>query len=271
MEANVKTQLKKFLEDTELFVLDMDGTFFLEQDVIDGALDFINTVNRKGKKFMFFTNNSSKAPEDYMEKLEKAGCPVSRRQIMTSGDVSICYLKRNYPSASVYLAGTPQFEKSVREAGIRLTEQEPDIVLISFDMTLTYDKLMRCCSFIRQGSLFLATHPDINCPVKAGFIPDCGAICAAVSLSTGREPKYLGKPYRETVEMIADQMHTATAKIAFVGDRLYTDIAAGVEHGGMGFLVLTGEATAEDVKASKIKPTAVYQSLGEMADYMNGA
>ena len=138
-------------------------------------------------------------------------------------------------------------------------------------MTLTYDKLMRCCSFIRQGSLFLATHPDINCPVKDGFIPDCGAICAAVSLSTGREPKYLGKPYRETVEMIADQMHTATAKIAFVGDRLYTDIAAGVEHGGMGFLVLTGEATAEDVKASKIKPTAVYQSLGEMADYMNGA
>ena len=218
---------KALLEDTELFVLDMDGTFFMGQTVIDGALDFIEAVLKKGKKFLFFTNNSSKAPEDYIKKLTDAGCPICRDQIMTSGD----------------------------------------IVLVGFDMTLTYEKLERCCTFIRSGALFLATHPDINCPIKEGFIPDCGAICAAISLSTEKRPKYLGKPYRETVEMIFDKTKVPIQKTAFVGDRLYTDIATGVNHGGRGFLVLTGEATLEDVAVSEIKPTAIFESLGEMAQY----
>ena len=259
---------KRLLDETELFVLDMDGTFFLEQDVIEGSLDFIQMVKKTGKRFMFFTNNSSKAPEDYRKKLAGAGCPISREQIMTSGDVAIYYLRQNYPDASVYLAGTPQLEKSMREAGVHLIEDEPDIVLVGFDMTLTYEKLERCCTFIRRGALFLATHPDINCPVKEGFIPDCGAICAAIRLSTEREPRYLGKPYRETVEMIAAQTKVPVARTAFVGDRLYTDIATGVNHGGKGFLVLTGEASLKDVEVSAVTPTAVFRSLGEMAEYM---
>ena len=258
---------KALLEDTELFVLDMDGTFFMGQTVIDGALDFIEAVLKKGKKFLFFTNNSSKAPEDYIKKLTDAGCPIGRDQIMTSGDVAIRYLHRNYEGASVYLAGTPQLEKSMKEARIRLTDASPDIVLVGFDMTLTYEKLERCCTFIRSGALFLATHPDINCPIKEGFIPDCGAICAAISLSTEKNPKYLWKPYRETVEMIFDKTEVPIQKTAFVGDRLYTDIATGVNHGGRGFLVLTGEATLEDVAVSEIKPTAIFESLGEMAQY----
>lgn len=263
----METTKKALLEDTDLFVLDMDGTFFMGQTVIDGALDFISAVLKKGKEFLFFTNNSSKAPEDYMKKLTDAGCPIGRDQIMTSGDVAIRYLKRNYAGASVFLAGTPQLEKSMEEAGICLTEDSPDIVLVGFDMTLTYEKLEKCCTFIRNGALYLATHPDINCPVEGGFIPDCGAICAAVSLSTGKQPRYLGKPYRETAQMIFDKTKIPIQKTAFVGDRLYTDIAAGVDHGGKGFLVLTGEATLEDVAASAVKPTAIFESLGEMAEY----
>ena len=262
-------RVKRLLEETELFVLDMDGTFFMEQDVIEGALDFIHMVQKRGKRFMFFTNNSSKAPEDYQEKLAGAGCPISREQIMTSGDVAIHYLRQRYGQASVYLAGTPQLEKSLREAGIHLTDEEPDIVLVGFDMTLTYEKLERCCNFVRRGALFLATHPDINCPVKGGFIPDCGAICAAIRLSTKKEPRYLGKPYRETVDMIGEQTKIPASRTAFVGDRLYTDIAAGVNHGAKGFLVLTGEADRKDVEASEVKPTAVFSSLGEMAAYMS--
>lgn len=114
----------------------------------------------------------------------------------------------------------------------------------------------------------MATHPDINCPVEGGFLPDCGAICAAITLSTGREPRYFGKPYKETVEMIVDSMKVPVGQIGFVGDRLYTDIATGVNHGGKGFLVLTGETVPEDLETSEVKPDAVFESLGEMGKYL---
>ncbi len=252
------------LEDTQLFVLDMDGTFFMGETVIDGALDFIEAVRLRRKRYLFFTNNSSRAPEDYIKKLAAAGCPISRDQIMTSGDATIQYLRRNYNGAAVYLAGTPQLERSMREAGICLTQEAPQVVLVGFDMTLTYEKLERCCAYIRQGAVFLATHPDINCPTEKGFLPDCGAICAAISLSTGRKPRYFGKPYRETVDMIYDKTQVPIPQTAFVGDRLYTDVATGVNWGGKGFLVLTGEATREEAAVSQVRPSAIFESLGEM-------
>ena len=140
--------------------------------------------------------------------------------------------------------------------------------MTAFDMTLTYEKLDRGCRLIREGASFMATHPDINCPVEGGFLPDCGAICAAITLSTGREPRYFGKPYKETVEMIVDSMKVPVGQIGFVGDRLYTDIATGVNHGGKGFLVLTGETVPEDLLTTAVKPDAVFESLGEIGKYL---
>lgn len=113
---------------------------------------------------------------------------------MTSGDVTIRYLQTHYPDKTVYLVGTPPLVESFQEAGIHLVNEKPDIVVIGFDTTLTYEKLSNACTFIREGALFLATHLDINCPTETGFIPDCGSFCAAISLSTGKQPKYLGKP-----------------------------------------------------------------------------
>jgi len=121
---------------------------------------------------------------------------------------------------------------------------------------------------IREGALFLATHPDINCPTDKGFIPDCGAICAAMTLSTGEHPRYLGKPYKETAEMISDKTKVPTARTAFVGDRLYTDVATGVNHGGKGLLVLTGETKLSDVEKSQTRPDGIFESLGEISTYL---
>ena len=181
---------REILKETELFVLDMDGTFYLDTDVLDGALDFLEEVKKAGKRYVFFTNNSSKSPKTYIDKLAKMGCYIKRNQIITSGDVMIQYLKEYYPEKKVYLVGTPDLEENFRENGILLTGEMPDVVVIGFDMTLTYEKLERACTYIRNGAVFLATHLDINCPTKDGFIPDCGAMCAAISLSTGKEPKY---------------------------------------------------------------------------------
>lgn len=263
-----KEEKRKFLEQIDLFVLDMDGTFYLGDKILEGSLTFLQKVKEAGKDYIFFTNNSSKSPDNYIHKLAAMDCHIKRNQIMTSGDVTIEFLKRNRTGQTVYLVGTPALEKSFQEAGIPLVKEKPDIVVIGFDMTLTYEKLERACTFIRDGAEFLATHPDINCPTEDGFIPDCGAMCALISLSTAKEPKYLGKPFKETMEMVLAGTGYARDKVAFVGDRIYTDVATGVKNGARGILVLSGETRPEDVAGSEVQPDAVFNSIGEMAEYL---
>ena len=275
---------KKVLKDTELFVLDMDGTFYLGDEILDGALDFLESVKRAGKRYIFFTNNSSVSSENYIEKLKKMNCHISKDMIMTSGDVMIRFLKSKYPDKSVYLLGTPELEKSFREAGINLFESErdekaamshaiceniPDIVVVAFDKTLNYEKLSNACVYIMKGAKFLATHLDINCPVKEGFIPDCGAMCAAIELSTKVSPKFVGKPFKETVDMVVDATGVDASKISFVGDRIYTDVATGVNNGAMGVLVLTGECKLSEVPDSDVQPDVIFDSIKEMGELLD--
>ncbi len=274
---------KKILKDTELFVLDMDGTFYLGDDILEGSLSFLEAVKAAGKRYIFFTNNSSVSSELYIDKLKRMNCHISRDMIMTSGDVMIRFLKANYSDSSVYLLGTPALEESFREAGINLFVSErdekaamshaicesiPDIVVVAFDKTLNYEKLSNACVYIMKGAQFLATHLDINCPVKDGFIPDCGAMCAAIELSTKVSPKFVGKPFKETVDMVVDATGVDASRISFVGDRIYTDVATGVNNGAMGVLVLTGETKLEEVPDSDVQPDVIFDSIGEMGEIL---
>lgn len=260
------------LKSKKLFVLDMDGTFYLGDRILEGSLDFIERIRESGKEFMFFTNNASKTPEFYVNKLKKMGCDANREDVVTSGDVTIEYLTEKYPGSKVYLVGTPLLEESFGKAGINLlsgesadTDADADVVVVSFDLTLTYEKLSRACDFIRKGAVFIATHMDINCPTEKGPIPDCGSICAMITASTGVKPKYLGKPFNETISAILKTSGCKTSEIAIIGDRLYTDIAMGYKNGVTSILVLTGETKQEDVEKSEIKPDFIFPSLGCLA------
>lgn len=252
------------LKNKKLFILDMDGTFYLGDRLIDGSLDFIRKLEKNGIGYLFFTNNSSRTPDFYRRKLAGMGCQVDASSVVTSGDVTVKYLKENYPASTVYLAGTPQLEECFRQAGVKLTVDKPDIVVLAFDTSLTYKKITDVCTYLRNGSLFLATHPDLNCPTEEGYIPDCGSICAMITASTGVRPKYLGKPYPETIDMIRLIAGVRNEDMAFVGDRLYTDIAIGVNNGITGILVLTGETSLEDLGKSQIHPDFIFGSLGEL-------
>lgn len=258
----------RMLEEVKLFVLDMDGTFYLGDKIIEGSLEFLETVKNTGRDYIFFTNNSSKIPSVYVEKLAKMNCHVTEKDVMTSGDVTIEYLNTHYKGHPVYLVGTPVLEQSFRDGGVNLVSEAPELVVVAFDTTLTYEKLERACTFIREGATFLATHLDINCPTEDGFIPDCGSMCALISLSTGKEPKYLGKPFEETVEMLLHKTGYKREEIAFVGDRLYTDVATGVNNGAKGFLVLTGETKISDVENSEVQPHGIFFSLKDIADHL---
>jgi HAD superfamily hydrolase (TIGR01450 family) len=257
-----KSELKKI----KLFVLDMDGTIYLGDKILPGAIEFVHTARRMGKKVVFFTNNASKNPNNYVEKLNRMGFGATREDVVTAGDVTIEYLKRNRPDEAVYLVGTPALHNSFEEAGIQISENA-NIVVSSFDTTLTYEKLVISCDLIRNGADFYCTHPDFNCPTENGFIPDSGAIAALITASTNKSPKYFGKPYKETADMISELFGVPFEETAIVGDRLYTDIALGKNNCLMSVLVLSGETKIEDVNVDNA-PDIILNGIGEIIDYL---
>lgn len=256
------------LQDIRLFVLDLDGTVYLGERLLPGVLNFLEKARMQGRRVLFFTNNTSRSPEEYIEKLGRMGITITREDIMTAGDVTIRYLNRYHPAKKVYLLGVPSLTESFAAGGIALTKDEPEIVVVGFDKTLTYEKLEHACTALRRGAMFLATHPDINCPTEAEPIPDCGAFCAAITASIGQKPKALGKPAAETVEMICEKTGIPREEIAFVGDRLYTDVACGTLNGARGLLVLTGETSRADLAEAAFTPDGIYESLGEIGTLM---
>ena len=242
----------------------MDGTIYLGSRLFPETIPFLKRVKEHGKRYIFFTNNSSRSPETYVKRLNGMGIQVSREDIVTSGDVMIHFLKTHRPGKKVYLLGTPDLRRSFQEAGIPLTEEMPDIVLLGFDTTLTYEKLERACHYIRSGAEFLCTHEDINCPTEYGFMPDAGAMCALITASTGVAPKFTGKPHAEVLEILEAKTGICRQDMVAVGDRLYTDIALGARNGVSSVLVLSGETTMEDLARSEIRPTVVLPNIGSL-------
>ncbi|MBP5230638.1 MAG: HAD family hydrolase, partial [Clostridia bacterium] len=155
MERNAADRLRR----TELFVLDMDGTIYLGDRVFPEALAFVSEARRNGRRVLFFTNNASRDPATYVDRLNGMGFSVSRKDIVTSGDVTAAYLNLHHPGEPVYLVGTEALAKQFQEEGIRLSGQA-GIVVVSFDLELTYEKLRVAVNLIRNGAIFYSTHPD---------------------------------------------------------------------------------------------------------------
>lgn len=253
------------LKDIDCFVLDMDGTIYLGERWIDGALDFLQAVTGAGRRYVFLTNNSSRNAQVYVEKLKRMGLPIDREQIITSGQATIHYLQQHFSGQTVFLLGNELLRAEFTEAGIVLAEENPQVVVVGFDTSLDYGKLCKVCDFVRAGLPYLATHPDFNCPTETGFIPDAGAFQALIQASAFRYPdKIIGKPNREIMDYLLARTGAERGRTAMVGDRLYTDVAAGVNSGMTGILVLSGEAVWADVERAEVKPHLVFGSVKEM-------
>ena len=272
---NFKNPNTDVLNEKKLYVFDMDGTIYLGGIPFDFAKRFIKNLRASGKRVLFFTNNASHTSPFYLKKLERLGFEPSENEIMTSGDVTLEFLKRYRAGKSVYMVATDELVQEYAAKGIKLVNgeadpREADIVITSFDTSLTYEKLNIACRLIRNGAEYLSTHPDFNCPTEDGFIPDSGAIAALVTASTGKTPTYFGKPYKETVEMIAEATGFTNDQMCIFGDRLYTDIALGKSFGVTSVLVLSGETTEDDVDAAadKDKPDFAFASLDDVDKIM---
>ena len=264
-------QIRERLAPVKCFLLDMDGTFYLGDRLIEGSLDFLDALERTGRTARFLTNNSSKSASVYAQKLQKMGVSQKYCDVISSGHAAAHYCLSHFPGKTFYLLGNPMLSAEMESMGLTLTQSDTgaDYVLVGFDTTLDYRKMCIVCDYIRNGLPYIATHPDYNCPTETGFIPDMGAIMAFIEASTGRKADViLGKPYRGIVDEALLRTGFTLPEMAMVGDRLYTDVATGVRHGMTGILVLSGEATLEDIDTSDVKPDLVFGRLSDMIPYL---
>ncbi len=260
----------KKLEQVRGFLLDMDGTFYLGDHLLPGALEFIEVLQQQGRHYLFLTNNSSKSSQQYAEKITRLGLEISPGKVLTSGEATVMHLQGQKPGARVYVVGTAPLENEFLANGFVVTADRPDFIVLGFDTTLTYAKLWKLCDLVRSGIPYIATHPDYNCPTETGFMPDIGATMAFVHAATGRNPDMvLGKPNRLFVEKAAERLALPVSDLCMIGDRLYTDIALGSVAGIPTLLVLSGETKADEVPASPFQPSLTFQDLGAVAEYLN--
>lgn len=269
------------LKNIKCFLLDMDGTIYLGDNVIEGTYEFLDILKKQNKRAMYITNNSSKATSQYVEKLAGLGISAAEDDFFTSVNALVYNLNNIHPKAKLYVLGTPVFEKYLEESGFEIireyyeeAEKRPDFVILAFDMTLTYDKLRVACDYIADGIEYWATHPDMVCPVKGGrVIPDAGSFIECIYGVTGKRPSFIaGKPNPCIIQVIMQKYGYKNNEVAVIGDRLHTDILSAVNAGVYSVCVLSGEATLKDVDntAEENKPSYVFNSIKDVYEILRG-
>jgi 4-nitrophenyl phosphatase len=261
--------LSECLRSTKLFLLDLDGTVYLGNDPIPGALDFIERIKRHEIDYCFLTNNSSKAGSEYVKRLSGMGFPVTPDQVVTSGQVTGWYLAGKKPGATLYVVGTMSLKCELEAWNVQVMNDTGsggvDYVVVGFDTELTYNKLLAAGDLLAGGAAFIATNPDLVCPIGAArYIPDCGSICALLENATGRQPMFIGKPHTILIDFIRSRRAVSLSAMAVIGDRLYTDIALGCNAGIMSVCTLTGESDLSAVKKSPYQPDLVVSSIADL-------
>ena len=257
------------LKETKLFLLDMDGTIYLGDEIIPGAIEFINGLQKAGIGYMYLTNNSSRSRHDYVNRLKAMGFPCSEDNIFTSSMATAMYLNEFFPGKTIYPVGTRAFVEELEEYGVILGAKNPAAVAVGFDTELNYEKLKNSVDFLMDGAQFIAANPDFVCPMPRGrVLPDCGSICALLTAATGKKPVYIGKPNRNMIDIISEKTGVTNRHIAAVGDRLYTDIAVAENAGSVSVCVLTGESSQKDIDSSPVKPRYVFPSVFELGRYI---
>ena len=253
------------LSEKRLFLLDMDGTIYLDEQLFDGTRDFLDYVAAIGGRAMYLTNNSSKSVNSYIEKLGRMGITAAPEDFFTSVNATVRYLKQANVSL-IYAFGTESFQQQLRENGLQITtrlEDDIDCLCVGFDTELTFQKLEDACILLNRGVEFVATNPDWVCPTWYGSVPDCGSVCEMLFRATGRRPRVIGKPQPDMVELAVAKSGFAKEQAILLGDRIYTDIQSGVNAGIDTVLVLSGEATLDDLAASETKPAYVMKNIRE--------
>ena len=259
------------LNDKKLYLFDMDGTIYLDNDLFDGVPELLEKITLNGGRYVFITNNASKSVVDYVAKLHRLGLTkVDESNFFTSVQASIEIMKKRHSTDLIYLQGTKSFVEEYKKTGLNITteyNENAKVVLVGFDPEFTGEKIYTTCKMLTKLDVcYYATNPDWVCPVEFGYIPDCGSMCQGIERATGKKPEFIGKPKPTMINAVMDKFGYKKEQTVVVGDRLYTDIASGNNAGVDTICVLSGEVKLEEVeKATGVeKPTYLFESVKDL-------
>lgn len=263
------------LHSKKLFLFDIDGTLAIGDTLYEGSAELLEYIDRIGGKSYFITNNSTRSGADYVKKFHTTfHLDSTEEQFITSGYMTILFLKEKYAHEKIFVLGTASFVTELRRNGLSITEKaDSDVacVVVAYDSELRYDKLIEVCKVLSTTNVpFYATNPDLCCPIDFGFVPDCGSICNMITASTGKEPVYLGKPSKSVVDLCLQLSGFTREETLVVGDRLYTDIACGINGNVDTCVVFTGEAQPEDMNNTPYPADYQFENIQSLLAAVTG-
>ncbi len=247
----------------EGYLIDLDGTMYRGTESIPEAVRFVASLRTKGIPYLFVTNNSSKTPEQVADHLKYFGIEAEKKDIFTTSMAAAEYLHENHTLTSIYVIGERGLTTALKEKGFRLTDSDPEAVIIGIDRKITYEKLAKACLSVRNGAMFFSTNGDVALPTERGLLPGNGAITSVITVSTQKEPIFIGKPHSIIMEQALKVLGIPKEKTLMIGDNYDTDILAGINVELDTLLVHTGVTTKEALKAKEIQPTYVVDNLAE--------
>lgn len=251
-------------------VIDMDGVLWQGETPLPGLHRFFNVLRQRQIKFVLATNNNTQRPEGFVHKARKLGVDVEPEQVVTAALATVNYLCSKYPQGSrIYVVGEAAFKDMISEAGFCLADKDVCAVVATMDRQLTYEMLKRATLLIRAGADFIGPNPDAAYPTPEGIVPGGGAVVAAITASTDRQPLIIGKPESWMFKLCLERMQLGVEETASLGDRLETDILGGQRLGLKTILVLSGICTLKDLADNPIQPTWVFAGIQELAQALS--
>jgi len=256
--------LDESLDGIAAVFLDLDGTIYLGDGLIEGASQFLDRLEQHGIRRFFLSNNSSKSVSQYLEKLRIMGIDATEGEILLSTHDLISWLS-DEGVVDTFLVGTEGMREMLESSGFSTVSDDPEYVVLGYDTEINYDKLATSSIHLHNGVPMVASHPDMVCPSPVGDLPDTGAYMALFEATTGVRPKHVcGKPNKGMILHKIKEIGIQPSNCAMVGDRLYTDMEMADRAGVHGILVLSGEATREDLDLSNLKPSLVVDSVASL-------
>lgn len=250
----------------QCWLSDMDGVLVHEGSAIPGAADFITALRDHARPFLILTNNSIFTPRDLRARLAASGLEVPEEAIWTSALATAQFLSDQVPGGSAYVIGEAGLTTALYETGYTLTDSDPDYVVLGETRTYSFEAITKAIRLIQGGARFIATNPDATGPSKEGDLPATGAVAALITRATGREPYFVGKPNPMMFRSALNRIDAHSEHTAMVGDRMDTDIVAGIEAGLETYLVLTGSTRASQVEHFPFRPAHVVDSIADLVD-----
>jgi NagD protein len=248
------------------FICDMDGVIYHGDHLLDGAKEFVDWLYRENKQFLFLTNACSRSPKELQKKLKRLGLDISEEHFYTSALATAKFLQSQAPGCSAYVIGDHGLYNALYDSGITINDVDPDYVVVGETPDYCFEHIMRAMNLVNNGAKLIGTNSDITGPVEGGFAPACRALVAPIEATTGKKAYYVGKPNPLMMRTGLQLFGVHSSEAVMIGDRMDTDIIAGIETGLDTALVLTGVSTRDTLNEFPYRPRVILNGIGDIPD-----